>query len=57
MEAVGGAGGAPGGPRLAGGARSLLQAPAANSTLQMDITYDLHALGGYLDQQLTIMCE
>jgi hypothetical protein len=64
MEDMAGAGAAAGGPGLAGGelaaatgTRSLLQGPAANSTLQMDITYDQHALGGYLDQQLTILCE
>jgi Amt family ammonium transporter len=62
MEDMAGAGAAAGGPGLAGGelaaatgTRSLLQGPAANSTLQMDITYDQHALGGYLDQQLTIL--
>lgn len=42
-----------------GGARSLLQPrqQPSNSTLQMDTTYSLTSIGGFLDEQLTILCE
>ncbi|KAI3424104.1 hypothetical protein D9Q98_009465 [Chlorella vulgaris] len=40
-----------------GGARSLLQPrqQPSNSTLQMDTTYSLTSIGGFLDEQLTIL--